>query len=154
MEFEDLKRDYLKFEKKYGLPSFKKLNEDFEVYKIDNDSDILLKVIRKVMVDKIVNSLGFVEMLMTPMNAPIMYHGYIKSMSVEDKESLDKIYSVFAELSINSLEREVDYSEEKEAKMIKKIYKKWDESRPAFRRILADIKKPNKVVKKEKSYFS
>ena len=89
MDLKELKKHYEILSKKYKLPSFKELNEDFDIEKIDKESDILLKVVRKVMMEKIVNSLGFIEMLLNPMNSPRMYHAYLNSMSVEDKKAID-----------------------------------------------------------------
>ena len=56
MELNDLRNDYSKLEVKHILPSFKELNESFEIDKIDKESDALLRVVRKVMMEKIVNS--------------------------------------------------------------------------------------------------
>ncbi|MBU0466253.1 MAG: hypothetical protein KJ718_01990 [Nanoarchaeota archaeon] len=154
MELNELKKEYAKLAKTYGLPSFNETDKCFEISKIDKESDTLLRAIRKVMMEKIVNSLGFVEMLLNPMNAPRMYLAYIKSIGFEDKKAIEKIYGTFADLSVVSLEREVDYGEKEEAELIKKIIKTWNELKPEFRKILKNMKKPNNDLKKrERSYF-
>ncbi|MEK6855370.1 MAG: hypothetical protein AABX73_04065 [Nanoarchaeota archaeon] len=154
MDLNELKETYGQFEKKYRLPSFGKANENFEIEKLDRDSDAFLRAVRKVMIDKVVNSFGFVEMLMNPINAPRMYFSYIHSMGLEDKKRLDFIYTKLAELSLASLELEIDYSEKGEAELIKNICSTWDEIKPVFREILKNIKKPDlNLVKKERNYF-
>ena len=48
-----LKMDYIKIQSKYNLPSFEKLNEDFQVEKaLESETDILIREIRKFMADK------------------------------------------------------------------------------------------------------
>ncbi|MBU0761220.1 MAG: hypothetical protein KJ600_02930 [Nanoarchaeota archaeon] len=154
MEFDELKDEYVKFVEKYNLPSFQELDEDFEVGKIDRESDTLLRAIRKVMMEKIVNSLGFMEMLLNPMNAPRMYLSYIRAMGDGDKKIINKIYVEFSELSVLSLEREIDYDEKAEAELIKKVFEVWGELKPDFRKMFANMKKPNNdLAKKERSYF-
>lgn len=154
MDLSLLKSDYAKLEKKYKIPNFKKLDECFEISKLDTDTDTLLRAIRKLMMEKIVNSLSFVEMLSNPMNAPRMYMNFIKNMTSEDRKGLDKIYSGLSELSIFSLERELDYDEKKEAELIKEIFKRWENLRPDFRKILKSMQKPNaSVSKRERNYF-
>src|SRR3989344_7789009 len=154
MELKDLKVNYGKVEAKYKLPSFKELNENFEIDKIDRESDTLLRVIRKVMMEKIVNSLGFLEMLLNPMNIPRMYLPFIKAMNSDDKQIMEKIYAGFSELSLGSLQSEVDYSEKGEAELIKKVFKKWQELKPEFRKIFEKIKNPgNGDIRKERTYF-
>ena len=71
MGLKELKKKYADLSKKYKLPNFVNLNEDFEVEKIERDTDLLLKAIRKVMMEKIVNSMSFLEMLLNPVNSPL-----------------------------------------------------------------------------------
>jgi len=154
MELKDLKSRYSELAKRHKLPSFIQVNENFEIDKIDKDTECLLRLVRKVAMEKIVNSLNFLEILLNPVNAPRIYLSYIRSINAEDRKSIEKIYSAFGALSINSLDLEIDYSEKKEAEMIKSIYNIWMSLKGDFRKILASLKQPNGfVAKREKSYF-
>jgi len=154
MELKELKKNYGVLAKKYKLPSFAELDGAFEIYKIDRESDTLLRDVRKHTMEKVVNSLGFVEMLLSGMNAPRMYYSYLKTMSPEDRKKLENVYSQFAELIVFSLELEVKYDEKSEAELIKKIFKVWDSVRGDFSFVLKNIRKPAaNSVKKERSYF-
>src|SRR3989344_1115691 len=155
MELEEMKREYDVLAKKYGLSSFKDLNNDFEIEKLDKKSDTLLRAIRKLMMDKIVNSITFLEMLVNPINAPRMYLPYIRAMSVEDRKTIDDIYNVLAELSLLSLDLEIDSNEKGEAELIKKVCDKWNSLKPGFKDILKNIKQPKSQNnnKRERSYF-
>ena len=156
MKLEDMKKEYEKLSKKYNLPKFNELNSDFEIEKFDKDSDSLLKAIRKLMMEKIVNSMTFLEMLINPVNAPRMYMPYLRTMSTEDRKIIDDIYSTLADLSILSLDLEIDSSEKSEGDLIKKVSDKWVFAKPGFRKILGNMKKPSNVSndnKKERSYF-
>lgn len=154
MEFDELKKSYNSLTKKYKLPSFEEIDNDFEIHKIDKESETLLRSIRKQMMEKIVNSVGFVEMLLSGMNAPRMYFSYMKVMSQEDRKGLENIYKEFSELIIFSLELEVEYNEQSEAELIKKIMETWQDARGDFKKVLQNILKPNNSqIKKERSYF-
>jgi hypothetical protein len=154
MEIKDLKKEYEILEKKYKLPSFKELNENFEIDKIDKESETIIRIIRKAIMEKLINSINFLEFLVNPVNAPRMYMNYLKNISVEDKEDIDEIYSSFAELSLSSLDLEVDYSEKNEAELIIKVNELWNKKKQKFKKILANIKNPKITsVRKEKSYF-
>ena len=153
MKLEDLKKNYSVLEKKYNLPSFKEINEDFGIENMKKGEELLLKNIRKVMAEKIVNSLGFVETLLNPMNAPRMYLAYVKSMSAEDKKELDNIYSLLSETLLASLKLEIEYSEKGEADIIIKMFKNWNSLKPQFVKIMEHVEKPASFVPKEKSYF-
>src|SRR3989344_2091526 len=134
MELKEIKKQYSVLAKKYQLPSFESINEDFEVDKIDRDTDCLLRMIRKVMAEKIINSANFLEMLMNPVNAPRMYITYVRSISIYDRKMIEEIYESLGKASLLSLDLEIDYSEKKEAETIKEIRKIWEEQKPKFRK--------------------
>ena len=154
MEVKELKSAYDSLEKKHKLPSFVELNENFEIEKIDRESDTMLRTIRKIMMEKIVNSLSFLEMVLNPVNAPRMYFPFIKSMTTKDRELLEKLYWHFSELSASSLSREIHHDEKKEAELIKKTNSTWNELKEDFSVLLEKIQRPQQNdAKKEKSYF-
>lgn len=154
MELKNLRKEYEGLAKKHKLPGFKEVNENFEIDKIDKNTDCTLRLVRKVMMEKIVNSLSFLELLLNPVNAPRIYMAYIRTMSADDRKIIDELYSALGKLSLLSLDLEIDYSEKKEAEIISNIFKTWDSLKPKFRKILANIKSPNgNFVRKEKSYL-
>jgi hypothetical protein len=153
MELSKLKKQYESKAKQYSLPKFNEVNESFEIEKIDKETEIILRVVRKVMMEKIVSSLNFLEMLLNPVNAPRMYFPFLKGLTQEDKKIIDRTYLSLSNLSVSSLECEISYGEKSEAEQIKKIFKTWKEIQPDFKKIFNKIKKPNKITKKEKSYF-
>jgi len=154
MEVAELKKKYEQLAKKHKLPSFDELNSDFEIDKLDRESNNLLRAIRKLIMEKIVNSMSFLEMLVNPINAPRMYMPYIVTMEVMDKKIIDEIYSSLAGLSVLSLELEINSEEKDEAVLINSVLGKWKELKPKFSQILKNIKEPkNSVAKKERSYF-
>jgi len=152
-ELEDLKKDYAELKEKYKLPSFEDVNEDFEIEKMDRESDVLLKIIRKVMMDKVINIMNFLEMLLNPMNAPRMYHGYLKAMAESDKKVVEGIYGKLADLIFASLERDAKYDVDKEADVVKEIMKVWAKVSVDLEGLVNKMKNPGESVKKEKSYF-
>jgi len=154
MELKELKNIYQIYEKKYKLPTFSKLNDQFEIEKIEKESEFMLRAIRKTMMDKIVNSLTFIEMIINPVNASRIYLPFIKSITPKDKENIDLLYDAFGELSLECLPLELESSEKKEAEMIKKIFSQWEKLRPKFSELLRKVYKPvNGESKKEKSYY-
>lgn len=154
MELANLKKQYEAFVQKYKLPNFNELNENFEVDKIERDTDFVLRAIRKLMMEKVVNSLGFMEMLLSQANVPGIYLPFVKSMSQEDKQSVENIYKTLGDLSLSSLDLEIDYSEKGEAELIKKTFEGWNSIKPEFRKILAKVKNPIfNGFKKDRSYY-
>ena len=76
---EELKKDYLILQKKYKMPSFKELNEEFDIEKAaEHETDCLIREIRKAIMDKVIAYLRFVEMLLNPSNAPMFFFALVK----------------------------------------------------------------------------
>lgn len=153
MDLKELKKQYGDLAKKHNLPSFTELNENFEIEKIRKGEETLLRTIRKTMMEKIVNSMNFLEFLLNPINAPRAYLLYIKSMTSDDKKSIDKMYGQLSEIMLGALKLEIEYSENGEAKMIKEVDKIWNSIKPGFKKLIEDIQKPAASATKERSYF-
>ena len=155
MALQDLKAQYEVLRKKYSLPEFIEVNRIFEIEKIDKESEILLKVIRRVIMEKVVNFLGFIEMLLNPVNIPRVYMGYIRGIAQSDRKSIEKIYNNLSELNLKALHLEVEYSEKGEAELIKEICKAWNDLKPDFKLIFENINKAWSAneTRKERSYF-
>lgn len=153
MDLKELKKKYDELASKHQLPGFSELNENFEIEKIRRGDETLLRTIRKTMMEKVVNTMGFLEFILNPVNAPRVYLAYIRSITQDDKKAIENVYESLAELMTAALKLEIDYSEKEEAEMIKQISKKWEGIKPGFRKIVADMEKPAKFEKKERSYY-
>lgn len=157
MDLKNFKVKYAVLQKKYKLPSFEELNENFEIYKgRGKDEDCLLRGIRKSMIEKIVNALGFFDMLLSGMNAPRIYMNYIKTMTAEDRKTIEKIYTLFGEVSMASMALEIEYSEKDEAKLIADLNRVWNSVKKDFKGVVGNIRstpESNNNIRKEKSYY-
>jgi hypothetical protein len=153
MELKEIKEAYGKYEKKYGLPDYKEINGVFELDKIDKESDMMLRIFRKVMMDKVLNSLGFFDMIFNPVNAPRIYMPSIKALTEGDKKIMEDFYKVWGDLSLEVLALEVRYDEKAEAKMVKKIYDGWKGIEERFSKLMNKFARPEAVKKKSRGYF-
>jgi len=153
---EDLKKDYAEIQKRYSLPPFEELNKDFSIEGISEiKTDFLIREIRKFISEKLSIYFRFIESLLNPMNAPMFIFSIVKFLGLEDKEKLNGIYKKLSQLEIDILEIDLEFSEEKEAKFVKKAYKEWQEIKKDLLGIVGVFK--NSVDKKSeangKSYF-
>ena len=153
---EAVKKDYTKLQKKYSLPSFKKLNEDFQIEKVaENETDYLLREIRKAIADKLYNYLRFTETLLNPVNAPMFIFSIIKVIETDKKKKLNEIYKKLAKSEVRLIETDLAYSEKKEAEFINESYKLWQELKEDLLDIIENVKRnwDNKLEGKSKGYF-
>jgi hypothetical protein len=152
-ELKELKEDYGKLAEKHQLPSFEKMNEFFDIERIERESDVLLRTVRRAMMEKTISIVNFIEMLINPMQVPRMYHSFLKSMNSDDKKLLDKIYTELSKLIISSLECDMIYDERREVDEINQLYDVWASTSKDLKKIIGKIKKPDNPEKKERVYF-
>lgn len=153
---EDMKKDYEKLQKKYSLPSFKELNEEFDIEKVaEHETDCLIREIRKAVMDKEIAYLRFVEMLLNPSNAPLFFFALVKGLTSADKRLLEKLYEKLGSFEIDAIELDCNYNEKAEAEFINKIIQEWKEIKKDML-ALSEILRKNwnqKSIKDEKGYF-
>lgn len=153
---EKLKKDYEKISKKFSLPSFQQLNEEFEIERIaDRETDILLREVRKAITEKAIAFLRFMELMINPSSAPFFMLSIIKHFNSSDKKTVEKIYRELCEFEIKAINLDFRYSEKAEAEFIKYALKKWQS-------LKEDLDEMSKIIerawnasfeKKERNYF-
>ena len=127
-DLDKLKDDYAELEEKYKLPGFQQLNEDFDIEKVaEQETDCLLREIRKVVMDKVLAYFRFVEMLLNPSNAPMFFFALVKGLTSQDKRVLERMYEKLGAFEIDVIELDAKYSEKDEAEFIKEISKEWQD---------------------------
>jgi hypothetical protein len=153
---EELKVDYEKLRKKYNLPSFKQMNEDFEIEKISqHETECLLREVRKIIMEKVIIYLRFVEMLLNPSNAPMFFFALVKGMTASDKRLLESLYEKIGRFEIGVIPLDCKYNEKQEAEFIKQITSEWPSISEDMIELSGILKKNwNQTSKKdEKGYF-
>ncbi|HLC53549.1 MAG TPA: hypothetical protein VJK03_03315 [Candidatus Nanoarchaeia archaeon] len=149
-----LKEGYEALARKHSLPSFAELNEDFELERITLESATLLRLVRKTMMDKILNTLSFLELFLNPVNVPRLYMPYIRVMNAEDRKLIETLYAPLSTVSLKALTLDVEYNEKGEAIVIKDIYRTWNELKPSLKTLMQKISSPAAAAsKRERSYF-
>ena len=155
-DLEKLKEEYEKLREKHALPSFKEMNEDFEIEKLqERETEMLAKEIRRGMMEKNVAYLRFVEMFMNPQTAPMFFLALIKNMNHVDRKLLEEIYSKLGKFEIQSLQLDNEYNEKKEAEFIKKFFNEWQAIKEKFGSVLKILEDSwdKKQDRKEKGYL-
>ncbi|MFH0831586.1 MAG: hypothetical protein V1886_01850 [archaeon] len=153
---EKLKNDYEKFRKKYNLPGFQQLNEEFEIERIaEHETDLLLREIRKAITEKAVAFLRFLELMINPSAAPFFLLSVIKHLNASDKKVVNEIYRNVCDFEIKAIALDMKYSEKAEVEFIKYASGKWQKMHPDLQELSRAIDKAwnASFEKKERSYF-
>ncbi len=155
LSIKGIKEIYDPLIKKYSLPSYKELNEEFDISKIDVSNETILSDIRKAIINKLSAVLNFVELLLNPTNGSMFHMYLVKSTNGVEKEILNRLFDKLGSLEIDSFKLDIDYSEKAEAEFISNSFKEWDSMKDDLNSIMSSLKKNWHVnsSRKEKSYF-
>jgi hypothetical protein len=150
-----LKEDYEKLAKQYKLPSFKELNEEFEIEKIaDKETEVLLRHIRRCILEKIVAVSRFFELMLNPTEANILLLSMLKEIDAETKKRMEKLYRELSYIEISAVELDLDYSEKAEAKFIADVSRDWKKLKASLKDISKKLEtKLNVKDKLSDAYF-
>jgi len=155
-DLESLKENYKKIQKRYDLPEFEKLNEDFQIEKLaETETDFLVREIRKFIADKFMNYLRFIESILNPVNVPMFVFSVIKTIGEEEKKRLSEIYKKLAKCEVELIKLDLEFSEDTEAVFVKEHYELWQEMKKGILEVIEVIKKnwDNKLESNGKGYF-
>jgi len=152
----NVKKQYEPLKKKYKLPEFSKLNEEFEIEKVqEKETDFLLREIRRAISEKIAAFLRFFELYVNPQAAPVFVLVSLKNLAAKEKEIIEKAYKELVALELAAVSLDISYNEPREAQAILRVFKKWQELKPELEDVILAILKVQERSgeKKGKSYF-
>ncbi|HKZ34140.1 MAG TPA: hypothetical protein VJ142_02810 [Candidatus Nanoarchaeia archaeon] len=153
---EQLKKEYEKLQRKYNLPSFKEMNEDFHIEKIaENDTELLPVEIRRWMWEKFSNYMRLLEGILNPVNVPMFIFSIIKTLNPEEKKNISEVYKKLMKEEIKIIRLDLDFNESKEAEFIKESYKIWQEIKKELSQIFSEVEKRGgtKTEENSRGYF-
>ena len=155
-ELMKLKKAYEKLRKKYSLPSFDELNQDFEIEKLqERETETLTREIRRCIVDKNLSYLRFVEMFLNPSQAPMFFLALVKSLNTDERKLLDELYAELGKYEIISIALDNEYNPEKDVEFIKDFFKKWQKIKKKFGDFMKGVEEgwERKAEKKDNNYL-
>lgn len=155
-DLEKLKKDYEVLKAKYGLPSFRELNENFWLEEIaESDTEILVRKIRVKVGESLSNIIRFMETVLNPVSSNTFIFSIIKLINQDDKKVLSEIYNELMKREIKMIEMDLNFNEENEAKFIKETYVLWQDLKKRLLKIInkLDTNWDNKSEEGKRNYF-
>jgi len=148
-----IRKKYDELKKKYSLPDFEELNNEFEISAIEHES-FLLRQIRKKIADKINAMCELLEDLLSPDTSISNIYEY-KAFDDDERKKIFELYKKLKVLEKLSLELSLNHDEEKDAEFIKDIFSSWDKLRNEMTTVVKKIKEfwENKSTEEYKARY-
>ena len=127
-DLERIKGQYAVLQKKYKLPSFDELNNDFDIEKLqERESDHLLKLVRMTIIEKVAAIVRFLEVFLNPSEAPtpLFIYALLKNTKIEVRKEIEVLYKELSRVELSSISLDIDHDEKEEAIFVAEFYKMW-----------------------------
>lgn len=138
MEKEDIKKDYGILRKKYSLPNFDRLNNEFEIVSIEN-KNFLLREIRRRITEKLDAYAKIIESVLQPDTASLSAMHECKFIEEKDKENIYTIYKKLAIIDRNSIIASLG-DDSDNAEFIKTSFEEWGKIKVNIKPIAEKLK--------------
>ena len=155
-ELENLKKEYLKLKKKFNLPGFDEMNQDFHIEKLsETESIYLIREVRRFMVEKLSHYMRFVEATLNPSNATLFVFSVVKTLNSEDKKSLSEVYKELMKIELKVVELDLIFDENEEANFVVEVFKTWQKIKKDLSGVLKKVNDnwDKEVELNNKGYF-
>jgi hypothetical protein len=152
---EVIKKIYSKFDKKYSLPDFHEMNNEFGIEKADSDSEFPLKEIIKVVADKFQNYMRFLEGIINPSNSSLFAFSLVKLIDNGKRAKLAEVYTEISKIEIKLIKLDLNSTEEFEAEFLKESYETWKKIKKDIYEVINFVEENWNAKKEEtkKDYF-
>lgn len=125
----DLKKDYEILGKKYDLPKYEELDDEFELLYFQNIIEIKypLRFVRRRIIDKFGGLVSFFQNILNPGSGSLIAMEESGFLSKEEKDELITLVKKMVTLERESLLLDINHDDGKDAEFIKKAYFRWKE---------------------------
>ena len=155
-KFDKFLEEYAKAQKKFSLPAFEEMQEDFDIEKIsDKDGGFLIRDIRRVVAEKFVAYSHFFETLLNPTSPPMFVFSFLKNLSESDRKEIKELYKELSKMQIKTMKLDTIYNEKHETEFVKFAFGEWQKIKKRTLSLIETFEKEfeKNSVEKEKSYF-
>src|SRR3989338_1090008 len=150
----DIKTEYEKISKKYKLPEFEKINDDFEINFIEK-KEFLTRAIRRRMNDKLLFFARIIENVIYP-NSQSHIIAYENSVfSEERKLELVKVHKQLMIFERRSLLLDIETTDENDIEYIKDLLSRWEDFKKELKEVAETMRESWKknIEEKEERFF-
>ena len=153
----NFKEDYEQFRKKYKLPSYEDLDQEFELLYVTKLEEIKfpLRFIRRRMTDKIVWFCNMLQNIIQPNPSSLISLEESKFFSEEDRTKVVILLRELMHLERHSLSLDINNNEKEEVEFINELFGKWNNIKKEVSNLAEKLRKSWKeeLKKKEKEHY-
>jgi len=151
----EIEKEYIKLSKKYNLPNFKEINEEFEIGDLENVSFLLRNILRKV-AEKLEFYTNLINDIMQPDTSSLSSMHETRFFSDSEKNDMYALFKNIMKSYRNIIELVLENNEKNQAEFLKKFFSEWFKIKKQLINYLGKMKdswEKETTVKEDLEYF-
>ena len=138
-DMSNIKNEYQKLSKRYSLPLFEKIDNEFEISTIENEK-FLLRQIRRRIIEKLEVIIKLFDELIQPEASSYAQIYEYKAFEEEEKKEVYNLYKKLLAFYREAFVIDIQTDEKKEADFFKRLFDLWLEEKEKIIKIINKIK--------------
>ena len=151
----EVEKEYIKLSKKYNLPNFKEINEEFEIGDLENASFLLRNILRKI-AEKLEFYSTLINDVMQPDTSSLSGMHETRFLSESDKNNMYALFKKIMKSYRNIIKLVLENNEKNQAEFIRNFFSEWFEIKKQLINYLGKMKdswEKETTVKEDLEYF-
>ena len=151
----EVEKEYNRLSKKYNLPNFKEINEEFEIGDLENVSFLLRNILRKV-AEKLEFYTNLINDIMQPDTSSLSSMHETRFFSENEKNDMYALFKNIMKSYRNIIELVLENNEKKQAEFIRNFFSEWFKIKKQLIDYLGKMKdswEKETTVKEDLGYF-
>ena len=152
MEVNKVRQAYTKIIKKYSLPSWQTINDEFELATIEYEDLPILKQVRRKIVEKFSNYAALLESFLQPNPGSLINLEETKFFNEKDQQTIYELLKELMYLERSSYYLDFTSEEKDDALYINESNASWKKMKKDFENIITNLKKGWREEMKSNKY--
>lgn len=151
----EIETEYNKLSKKYKLPKFKEIDEEFEISSLETPNFLVRNALRKT-AEKLEFYIDVIGNLVHPDASSLSSMYEIRFFSDDEKDNMYNLFKKLMEANRNILELVLENNEKKQADFLKKFSIEWLDMKKELVFYIAKMKeswKKQSTIEEDVAYF-
>ena len=151
----EIEKEYSNLSKKYKLPKFKAIDDEFEISSLDNEKFLIKNILRSIS-EKLEFYIEFISNLVHPDGSSISSMYEIRSFSEDEKNGMYTLFKRLMKIDRNIVEIILRNDEKEQADFLNKFFSDWLDTKKELLKYIKKMKdswEKQSTIEEDIGYF-
>ncbi len=151
----EIEQEYARLSKKYKLPKFKDIDDEFEISALDNEKFLIKNILRGIS-EKLEFYIEFISSLVHPDGSSISSMYEIRFFSEDEKNGMYNLFKRLMKIDRNIIELVLKNDEKEQSDFLNKFFNDWQNVKRELLRYIEKMKdswEKQSTIEEDIGYF-